>query len=297
MKKYLSMLFAAATAAALVLSCTEKGDDNGGDNIDADDPSTVKTENLVAYFPLESESNAVELGEGISYSKKAGAAGFVKGVRGNCYSNTSAKSDNFSYLDFALADKNPFKTIGNFTISAWIKASHNYDGAPAVISMNGGDGGMGNLDVMLEGGKNVDSLDVKFYLFNDKSSAWKGQDVRISNAGFTTDKWFHFVCMYDSATSEMKLYANGQFVTSSIRYSDGVQTDGTQPLLGNHGFKSDMKNLYFGAWWNNLDGTHGDTWRSSFPGLLDEVRVWNVALTDAEVLDLYTKEVVKADNL
>jgi hypothetical protein len=93
------------------------------------------------------------------------------------------------------------------------------------------------------------------------------------------------------------LYSNGQFVVSSIRYADGVQADGTQPLLGAHGFKGDMTNLYFGAWWNNLDGTHGDTWRSSYPGLLDEVRVWKVALTDEEVADLYTKEVTKADRL
>ena len=69
MKKYLSILFAAATAVALIASC-EKNGDNGG-TIDADDPATVKTENLVAYFPLESETNAVEA-VGIKYSKKAG---------------------------------------------------------------------------------------------------------------------------------------------------------------------------------------------------------------------------------
>ena len=126
MKKYLSILFAAATAAALLISCEKEGD-KGGDKIDADDPATVQTENLVAYFPLESEAKAVELGEGISFSKKAGAAAFVEGVRGNCYANSSAKSDNFSYLDFALAANNPFKTIGDFTISAWIKASDKYD--------------------------------------------------------------------------------------------------------------------------------------------------------------------------
>lgn len=295
MKKYLSILSAVAVAAAMV-ACEKDG--NGDANkVDVNDPSTVQTEHLVAYFPLESEAKAVELGEGITYSKKAGAASFVKGIRGNCYANSSNQSNNFSYLDFALAEKNVFKTICDFTISAWIKASDKYDGAPAIISLNGGDGGMGNLDVMLEGNKNVDSLDVKVYLFNEKSSAWKGQELRISNAGFTTDKWFHLVYMYDSKTSEIKLYSNGQFVASSIKYADGVQADGTQPLLGAHGFKSDMKNLYFGAWWNNLDGTHADAWRSSYPGLLDEVRVWNVALTEEEVLDLYTKEVTKADNL
>ena len=61
MKKYLLILFAAATAASLVISCEKDGDKDGG-KIDADDPATFQTEHLVAYFPLESESKAVELG-------------------------------------------------------------------------------------------------------------------------------------------------------------------------------------------------------------------------------------------
>jgi hypothetical protein len=58
-----------------------------------------------------------------------------------------------------------------------------------------------------------------------------------------------------------------------------------------------MSHLYIGAWFNNIDGTHADAWRSSFPGTLDELRIWNVALTPEEVEELYTKEVIKADGI
>ena len=294
MKKYLSILFAAATAVALIASC-EKNGDNGG-TIDADDPATVKTENLVAYFPLESETNAVEA-VGIKYSKKGGAAGFVKGMRGKAYSNTAADCKVFSYLDFALEANNPLKSMSSFTISSWVKMPVPNDGSPAMLSVNAGDGGMGSLLIMNEGwGCNADSLYVKTYLYNTATN-WKGQDLGLSNAKFTTDKWFHLVYSYNEKDSKISLYSNGAFVADSERYADGVQADGTQPNLGKLVLDPAMSHLYIGAWFNNIDGTHADTWRSSFPGTLDELRIWNVALTPEEVEELYTKEVIKADGI
>lgn len=296
MKKYLSMLFAAATAVALTVACDNN--DNGGEKpIDKDDPATVQTEHLVAYFPLESESDAVALGEGISYNGKGGAAAFVAGARGNAYANSAADCKNFSYLDFKLAANNPFKTMTSFTVSAWVKSPVPNEGSPAMLSLNGGDAGMGNLLIMNEGwGCNSDSLYVKAYLFNSKTN-WKGQDIGLANAGFTTDRWFHLVYSYNENTSKISLYSNGHFVADSERFADGVQEDGTQPLLGQLVLDPAMTNLYVGAWFNNIDGTHADTWRTSFPGTVDEIRIWNTALTEEEILDLYTKEVTKSTGL
>lgn len=295
MKKYLSIFFATVTAVALIASCEKNGDNDGG-KLDADDPGTVKTANLVAYFPLESEAETV-VAEGITYSKKGGAAGFVKGMRGNAYSNTAADCKNISYLDFALGEKNPFKSMTSFTISAWVKMPVPNDGSPAMISLNGGDAGMGSLLVMFEGwGCNSDSLFVKPYLYNT-STPWKGQDFGLSNAGFTTDKWFHLIYSYNENDSKMSLYSNGAFVTDSERFADAVQPDGSQQKLGKLALDPAMTNLYIGAWHNNTDGAHSDAWRTSFSGSIDEIRIWNVALTPEEIEDLYTKEVIKADGI
>ena len=294
MKKYLSILSAVAVAAAMV-ACEKDG--NGDANkVDVNDPSTVQTEHLVAYFPLESEAKAVELGKDITFSKKTGSAAFVEGVRGKAYANKAADYKVFSCLDFKLGAENPFKTMSSFTLSAWVKSPVPNDGSPAMFSMNGGDGGMGNLLVMYEGwGCNTDSLYVKAYLFNSRTE-WKGQDLGLSNVAFTTDKWFHLVYSYNEATSMITLYSNGQFVAESGRWA-GPEVNGKQEPLGKLVFGNDMTNLYIGAWWNNVDGTHADTWRSSYPGSVDEIRIWNVALTPEEIEDLYTKEVTKADKL
>lgn len=295
MKKYLSMLFVAAIAAAMV-SCDDKNMEEEKP-LDVNDPTTVQTEHLVAYFPLESESEAIALGEGINYSKKGGAAAFVPGVRGNAYSNSAADCKNFSYLDFALTSENPFKKMSSFTMSAWVKSPVPNDGSPAMLSINAGDGGMGSLLVMYEGwGCNTDSLYVKTYLYNTRTE-WKGQDLGLSNVAFTTDKWFHLVYSYNEATSMMTLYSNGQFVAESGRWGGPADEEGNQEALGQLILDPAMTNLYIGAWWNNIDGTHADTWRSSFPGSVDEIRFWDVALTPEEVEDLYTKEVLKADAL
>lgn len=299
MKKYLSILFAAATAVALVVACDNSDKDNAGAQVDPEDPSSVKTENLVAYFPLESESNAVALGQGISYSAKAGAASFTKGIRGNCYQNSSNDANNISYLNFALGQNNLLKSMGSFTISAWVKSGYEYDTAPAIFSLNGGDAGMGSVVIFLDGAHDANGLGLKYYLYNNPT-AWKGQDLQITNEAFTPNRWFHIVYSYDEKDSKMRFYADGVLIGDSVRYADG-DPDGpdgpaVQPLLGRLSFGTEPTNLYFGAWWNNLDGT-GDEWRRSFPGLLDEVRIWNTALTDAEVESLYEKEVLKADGL
>ena len=297
MKKYLSILCAAATVAALLISCDKDGDKTGGNTLDADDPGTVKTENLVAYFPLESETNAV-VAEGVTYSKKAGAAGFVDGLRGKCYSNTSGECRNISYLDFALAENNPFKSMTSFTISAWVKMPVPDADAPSLLNIDAGDGYMGSLNIMFEKwGCNADSLYVKAYLF-DSADEWKGQDLGLDRAAFTTDKWFNLVYSYNEADSKITLYSNGVFVADSGRWGGPADENGeNQPPLGEITLDPAMAHLYIGAWATNLDGTADENGRSSYAGLVDEIRIWNVALTPEEVEELYTKEVIKADGL
>ena len=290
------MLFAATIAAAMFTACSKDSSKDEG-KVDQNDPATVRTENLIVYLPLESEDKAVELGEGVTYSKKGGSASFTKGVRGNGYSNSAADCKTFSFLEFALGSTNRIKDMGSFTISAWVKSPKPNEGSPAMFSIDGGDPGMGSLLIMNEGwGCDADSLYMKTYLYNT-ATEWKGQDLGFSNVNFTTDKWFHFVYSYNEEDSAISQYSNGQFVVSSERWAGPQPEGGEQPKLGKLTLDPNMAHLYIGAWFNNTDGSHSDTWRSSYPGMVDEVRIWNVALTEEEIMDLYRKEVSKADNL
>jgi hypothetical protein len=253
-------------------------------------PSTIATANLIAYFPFESEpavGAAVEnSNSSISYVKKVGTASFVLARRGNGYQGSVTQS----YLEYSVATGTALKTLDEYTMACWIKTPSTTSGAAKIFSLNGGDSFMGNLVLIQESQPLGDSVDMKMFLYDNSSSNWKGQDVRKQSNKFLNDKWYHITGIYRKSTSTMEFYANGALVLTSIRYSDGVPATGPQPLLGAITLGSDMTKLIFGAWSQQVAGTP-ETWMSYFKGIVDEFRVYNKALTAAEVKSLYDAEV------
>jgi len=262
-------------------SCEEKEPDpyEGKTN-----PSTIAAANLVAYFPFESETASIEKGTGITYNKKGGAASFALGRRGNAYKGSTSQA----YLEYNVDSlNNVFKSMTEFTMGAWIKTPP-AGGAADIFRLNSGDAFMGNLVLMLEGGSNNDSLDIKGYLFNS-TTEWKGQDIRKAHRSFLSDRWVHVAYSYNKTTSTETLYANGLPVATSVRYA-GPKVGEVQPPLGPLTFKSGMTKILIGAWAQQLDGT-GQDWMKYYPGLLDELRIYNKALTDTEMKALYDAEI------
>ncbi len=260
-------------------------DDNGGDG--KTDPSTIAATNLVAYFPFESEAEAVQKANNtITFSKKVGAGAFVTGRRGKAYQGSATQN----YLEYNLAAGNPLSTMDEFTLSAWIKTPVTTSGAAKIFAVNGGDSFMGNLTLMQESQAQGDSVDLKMYLFDSESPEWKGQDIRAQKTAFLNDKWVHIVALYRKSTSTIELFANGNFVVKSIRYAGPEPAGGTQPLLGPIKLGSDMSKLHFGAWPQQIAGTP-ESWMTYYKGLVDEFRIYNKALSEQEIKDLYDAEV------
>lgn len=289
MKKYLSILFAAAMTAALVISCTKNGDD-GKQTLSPEDPASVQTEHLVAYFPFESDSKIIDFGAGMTASK-SGDCSFVKGARGNAYQGAS---EGFSYINSALGQTNPFKTMSSFTFAMWVKSAHNYPGAPCLISFNGG-GDYGALNLFCETGTESE-LKFKLIYYNTRTE-WKQSDWVFQNAAFKPNEWLHLVLSYNENDSKFTIYANGVKIYDSGSRWGGPEVEGYQPPLGAYTFDPEMTNMYIGAHFNNLDGSHVDAWRTTYPGLIDELRIYNVALTDSEVGKLFTNEVLVSDGV
>jgi hypothetical protein len=292
MKKFLKIsgaLFVTLLLVGLMTSsCKTSSDPNAGKT----DPSTVATANLIAYFPFESEPTAgaaVEKSNStITYVKKVGGASFVVGRRGNGYKGSATEA----YLEYNLAAGTLLKTLDEFSIACWIKTPATTSGACKIFTVNGGDSFMGTLSLIQESQPLGDSVDMKMYLFDSSSPAWKGQDIRKQSNKFLNDKWYHIVGLYRKSTSTMEFYANGALVLTSIRYSDGVPPSGPQPLLGAITLGSDMTKIHFGAWTQQIAGTP-ESWMTYFKGIVDEFRVYNKALSATEVKDLYDAEITQ----
>lgn len=95
----------------------------------------------------------------------------------------------------------------------------------------------------------------------------------------------------------MALYANGLLVREGIKYA-GPGTPPTQPLLGAVTFGNTdllpMNKIIIGAWTQQVAGSP-DSWMKFYPGLLDELRIYNKALTDVEIKALYDAEITQVN--
>jgi hypothetical protein len=270
----------------IVTSCS-KDDDDGGNNNGKVDPSTIAATNLVAYFPFDAEGETVQKANNtITFNKKVGAASFVTGRRGKAYQGSTSEA----YLEYDVTTSNPLNSLDEFTLAAWLKTPVTTSGAAKIFTVNGGDSFMGNLTLMQESQATGDSVDMKMYLYDSESPEWKGQDIRKQATPFLNNKWFHIVALYRKSASTIELYANGKFVASSVRYAGPQPTQGDQPLLGAIKFKNDMTKIHFGAWTQQIAGSP-ESWMTYYQGLLDEFRIYNKALSEQEIEDLYDAEV------
>lgn len=288
-----AILFGAMLMTSLTMtSCKDDDDDDDDGKID---PSTIAASNLIAYFDFESQPTAGAVvpfsNSTITFAQKVGASTFVAGRRGNALKG----STNEAYLEYNVTGNTALKTLTEFTLSCWIKSPTTTSGAAKIFNLNGGDGFMGTLTLMQESQPLGDSLDMKAYLF-DSESIWQGQELRKQKEEFANDLWFHLVTVYRQETSTMEFWANGIKVFEQIKYSDG-DPDGeegpiAQPLLGPITLGQDMTKILFGAWPQQIAGTQAD-WMTYYKGMVDEFRIYNKALTAAEVLALYEAEVTQ----
>ena len=287
MKKIL-LIVAAMTAVAMVSCKKDPAKDETKENTGGID---VAKENLVAYLSFDDET--VQKGADITFASKEGSAELAKGIRGKAYSNSKATTTDKAYLVYNLGANNPFKSLSSFTVSVWVKVPASA-GTGSMFSVNGGDATMSNLMLFREGGSDKDGIDIKAYLYNS-TTKWKGQDIRLKNEAFEVDKWFLLGYTYDENTSTMTLWANGVKIGDSIRYADEKPEVGEQPLLGKLTLQPNMTKLYFGAWTKQVETNAADDWMGYYPGALDEFRLFNKALSEAEMLALYKAEVAAID--
>lgn len=282
--KKLSMWLLAAVACTSMVACNSD-DNDGGDNSGKVDPSTIASANLVAYMPFDGNANDIAGSHAVTAT---GTPHYVAGVRGQAFQGDSA---GFIY---ALPTGDRIATAPGLTFSMWLRTPAPTGGSPAMFQINGttGDWDMpGSFNIqMQDAAQLVDSVGFKAYLFNT-ATEWKGQwSDLFSTPSFPSNKWFHFVVMYNQDSSSYRAYANGELVYNNVRYA-GPEVDGVQPLLGNMVLPADANKLYVGAWWKLLEGMSTDAWAQYFKGNFDELRIYDRGLSDAEVKALYDAEV------
>lgn len=281
-----TLLFAAMLMTSLTMTSCKDDDDD--DDAGKTDPSTIATTNLVAYFPFN--GNATEQIGTLNPTMQPNVT-YVTGRRGQAYQGGTG-----AHLLYTLPTNSKLKTLTSFSIAMWIKSPLvTGDPEPTIFEIGKSDDLFwGNLKLALNRlNPTADSLQLKtFFLKSD--AEWSGQHISFSKRVFTTNIWMHLVIQYDQVTSKYMIYKDGVKVVTNDgvenRFSGPQPAGGVQPPLGPLAFANADK-INIGAWRPKSEGTAEDAWMGWFMGNLDELRVYDKALTAAEILALYQAEV------
>jgi hypothetical protein len=142
------------------------------------------------------------------------------------------------------------------TVVAWIR--------PSTYSMKNVNGGIIiNNEGMYEISVSTAGID---YAVANTTPGWSGYWLR---SGYLPplNQWTHIAWSYNSATGQYVLYANGAVVDTEV--GSGVITD----------YLTSLNEFWIGG--------RQEGWEQWFPGALDEIRIYNRALSLGEVQILY----------
>ena len=137
----------------------------------------------------------------------------------------------------------------SYSISFWIKPSE-INGLMTLLFSNAGPTNNVTMNIY------YDPVSKKIHIFNDY-----GMDSSTASSVLQINQWYHLVYTFNSQENIAKLYINGNLSTSNNVFSQNPD-----PVLFRIG---------------------SDTGSSSFKGLIDEVRIYNRDINQAEISQLY----------
>lgn len=197
---------------------------------------------------------------------------FITGIKGQALQTTGN-----SYVLFNAGSA--IQNLHSFTVSSWVNAPQNATGIAGVLDLANTNSFWGNLTVFFENGGSANSGNLKIHVNNNGADAWLG------NYAITDpwNKWINIALTYDAATSTFKVFVNGSKIATQTQAGFGslVFQNATKMVFGTVQFQTTP----------SLTTTHGtEPWASYLNGQLDEVRIYNKALSEAEVSSLVKLE-------
>jgi len=168
----------------------------------------------------------------------------------NNYSMSFDGSDD--YID--VGDNNSLNPTSQLTLSVWVKKIGSGTGStPAVYSSSKSSSNNGGFLITLH----PTSSRFQFYVDTTGSGGWVSIQ---NNVGIVTNQWYHIVSTWDG--SNIKMYVDGVLQTNTASVSQIVYSIDISATIGKYA-------------------------TSYFNGSIDEVAVWNTALTSTQVSEIY----------
>ncbi|MDT3697621.1 MAG: LamG-like jellyroll fold domain-containing protein [Ignavibacterium sp.] len=206
------------------------------------------TQGLVAYYPFNGNANDYS-GNGNNPTAIYGVT-YVAGQL-----DTAAKFTSMSYLNVPDNNSFDFSNATGVTLATWIRQEQNTTG---IILLKIGEGGY--LD---------DEYSLQINANGSLSGSFNGPEYQqktiITNTTLNLNTWNHIVFIWNKADSKVTFYINGVFDTTTTSNITSIQNTSTPIRIG--------KPLI--------------SYLNSFTGSIDDTRIYNRALSETEILELY----------
>jgi hypothetical protein len=217
-------------------------------------PSYLPSNGLVGWWPFNGNAND-ESGNGND--------GIVNGaLLGGDRSGSLDNSFSFNGLSDVIQVSDPanntFDFLGlDFSISVWVKTISNQSGNPVITKQSLG------LIANVSGDYNLDLIN-GLPRFAIGFGNGEGAD-RLGLIAVNDNSWHHLIAVYSNLGINI--------------YIDGVSSNGasTSPIQFPSSLANSIEDLRIGQGWN-----------SHFSGLIDDIAIYNRALTQEEIAALYT---------
>lgn len=280
--KNVSLVLAGTFLISIAMtSCKKKNSDvvlppiGGYANSDA-----VAATNLVAYWNFDGNQNEIKSGTAATSSDRVS---YITGIKGQAL---LCDSGYVFYNSIPALDG-----MTAFSVSAWVQTQNSQ--APGftslIFQLSKPNSTFGNINFGVETGQKPagnDTLTIHGW-YTDPSNGL--QDNRNDPFGTTpvgivldtTGHWIHTVMTVDNSNPvNFHIYANGVDIGAYSQRGTNVYTPMTP------------SSVIIGGWLNNVPGQPhtSDTWPHAFVGGIDQVRVYNKALSASDVSALYQLE-------
>jgi len=216
-------------------------------------PSYVPTNGLVGYWPFNGNAND-ESGNGFNGTINGAILTSDRfGISNKAFSfnvNQSILINNTSTL-------NPYP----LTISLWYKATNWSPGEASNIIRKYNSGSWNGFGISFNDYNNLPCVPSYYLRSTTNRIIGYYNEPPFDQTNITLSQWYHYVFVVDASGG--KIYVNGNLISS-------------KPWTGIAGATASNLQLQIGGL--------GDSW---FRGLIDDIGIWNRALTQQEITNLY----------
>lgn len=226
----------------------------------------IEPSSLVAYWGFEeSLIDSVSNEEGTNK-----ATSFVNGFKGQGLSLNVA---NKSYVTFEPGSS--ITDLESFTISFWVNptfvdanADNANDGILGLVNLSHQSRFWGNINWFVENGSNAEAAKLKVIITNGTQES----DILVEGFKGLFGNWTSHALTYDAATGKLTYYINGSVAkTATTQWTGPLAFEESGPMV--------FGTVQFQTTPSLTTGSGAQDWASFLTGTLDEVRIYNKALS------------------